>query len=171
VKQLAVNTKAARFVCAVIALAVFRIGAAAADPPKDLAELQAVDQTWLKAYNGRNVDTLASLYDENAVLLPPGAPAANGRAAIRKFFANDTAESAKAGVVFSLGPKPVGGVSGDLGWQSGTYAVKDKSGKVVDAGKYLSVSVRKGGKWLYLRDTWNSDGPPAQTASTASPKK
>jgi len=55
--------------------------------------------------------------------------------------------------------------------------VKDKAGKVVEAGKYLSVSMKKGGKWLYLRDTWNADGvPPAPAApvapaAPAAPKK
>ena len=80
----------------------------------------------------------------------------------------DTAESQKAGVTFSLGPKPAGGVSSDTGWQSGTYAVTDKTGKVVETGKYLSVSMKKGGKWLYVRDTWNADGaPPAESAAPA----
>jgi ketosteroid isomerase-like protein len=95
----------------------------------------------------------------------------NGRAAIRAFFAKDTAASAKAGVKFSLGPKPEGGVSGDMGWASGTYAVKDKAGRIVDVGKYLSVSKKKDGKWLYIRDTWNSDSPPASVESTAAPNK
>jgi hypothetical protein len=95
----------------------------------------------------------------------------NGRAAIRGFFAKDIAASAKEGVTFSLGPKPAGGVSGDMGWASGTYVVKDKSGRAVDTGKYLSVSKKKGGKWFYVRDTWNSDGPQASADSAAPPKK
>ena len=166
-----VNARAATLFCMILGLATFSIESAAADAAKELAALQAVDQTWLKAYNAGDVDTLASLYDEHAVLLPPGAPGATGRAAIRAFFAQDTAESAKAGMTFGLGPKPAGGISGDMGWQSGTYSVKDKSGKVVDAGKYLSVSLKKGGKWLYLRDTWNSDGSPAPAESPAARKK
>jgi uncharacterized protein (TIGR02246 family) len=166
-----VNTKAAELFCMIFGLAVFSIESAAADSAKEVAALQAVDQTWVKAYNAGDVDTLASLYDEHAVLLPPGAPAANGRAAIRAFLAKDTAESAKAGVAFSLGPKPAGGVSGDMGWQSGTYVVKDKSGKAVDTGKYLSVSMKKGGKWLYVRDTWNSDVPLVPAENPAPPKK
>ena len=105
------------------------------------------------------------------MLLPPGAPGAKGRAAIRAFFAKDIPASQKDGIVFSLGAKPDGGVSGNMGWVSGTYTVKDKSGKVVDAGKYLSVSQKKGGKWLYVRDTWNSDGPQAPAESAAPPKK
>jgi hypothetical protein len=94
-----------------------------------------------------------------------------GRAAIKAFFAKDTAESQKAGVTFILDAKPAGGVSGDMGWQSGDFVVKDKSGKIVDTGKYLSVSARKGGKWLYVRDTWNSDGAPSAPVSALPAKK
>jgi len=154
-----------------VALAICSIESSAADPAKDVAAMHAVDQAWAKAYNAGDVDTIAGLYDENAVLLPPGAPGAKGRAAIRAFLAKDIAASAKDGVTFTLGAKPEGGVSGDMGWVSGTYVVKDKAGRVIDAGKYLSVSRKKGGKWLYVRDTWNSDGPPASIEPAAPPKK
>jgi ketosteroid isomerase-like protein len=154
-----------------VALALCSIESSAAGLAADVAALRAVDQVWVKAYNAGDVDTVVGLYDEHAVLLPPGAPGANGRAAIRAFFAKDIAASAKDGVIFSLGAKPDGGVSGDMGWASGTYVVKDKSGRVVDTGKYLSVSRKKGGKWLYVRDTWNSDGPPASAEPAAPPKK
>ncbi|HVA56113.1 MAG TPA: hypothetical protein VNI53_10030, partial [Gammaproteobacteria bacterium] len=68
------------------------------------------------------------------------------------------AESQKVGITFHLGLHPDGGVVGDWGWCSGTYNVTDQSGKVVDTGKYLSVSRKEGGAWRYVRDTWNSDG-------------
>ena len=164
-------TKAAGVLCTIVALAVFSIESSAVDSAKEMAALQAADQNWAKAYNAGNADAVAGLYDEGAVLLPPGAPAVNGRAAIKAFFVKDTAESQKAGVTFTLGSKPAGGVSGDMGWQSGTYAVKDKAGKVVETGKYLSVSMKKGGKWLYVRDTWNADGAPAPAESAAPAKK
>jgi hypothetical protein len=35
---------------------------------------------------------------------------------------------------------------------------------VIDTGKYLSVSKKKDGEWLYIRDTWNSDGTAIDTA-------
>ena len=166
-----VTTKAAKLFCMTFGLSVFGIELAAADSAKELAALQAADQAWVKAYNSGDADAMASLYEEQAVLLPPGAPSVNGRAAIRAFLAKDSAEAAKAGAAFSIGTKPAGGVSGDMGWQSGNYVVKDKSGKVLDTGKYLSVSVKKGEKWLYLRDTWNSDRSPAPAESPAPPKK
>lgn len=33
-------------------------------------------------------------------------------------------------------------------------------GAVVETGKFLSVSRQKGGRWLYIRDTWNADASP-----------
>jgi ketosteroid isomerase-like protein len=165
-------TKVAGVVCAIAAFAVFSVEASAADAAKEVAALQTVDKNWEKSYNGGNADAVANLYDEQAVLLPPGAPAVTGRAAIKAFFAKDIAESQKAGVAFILGPNPSGGATGDMGWQSGTYVVKDKAGKVLEAGKYLSVSKRKDGKWLYVRDTWNADGAPAPApAATTAPAK
>ena len=155
----------------VVVLALCGISASAADPASEVAAIHAVDQVWIKAYNAGDADTAASLYDEHAVLLPPSAPAAHGRAAIRAYLAKDMAASAKDGVSLSVGAKPDGGVSGDMGWSSGTYTVKDKSGRVVDTGKYLSVSRKKDGKWLYIRDTWNSDGPPASAEPAAPAKK
>jgi len=163
--------KAAGVLCTIVALVVFSNESSAADSAKEIAALQAADLNWAKAYNAGNADAVASLYDENAVLLPPGAPGVDGRAAIKAFFAKDTAESQKAGITFMLGAKPAGGVSGDMGWQSGVYVVKDKAGKVLETGKYLSVSRKKGGKWLYVRDTWNADGTPASTESAAPAKK
>ena len=162
--------KTARICAIVAAVALCGIGASAADPASEVAAIHAVDQVWVKAYNAGDVDTVASCYDEHAVLLPPGAPAAQGRAAIRAFLANGMAALAKDGLSFSLGAKPAGGVSGNMGWASGSYTVKDKSGRVVDTGKYLSVSRKKDGKWLYVRDTWNSDGSPA-SAEPAPPVK
>lgn len=153
-----------------VVLLVGGIQLSAADTTTEVAAIHAVDDVWVKGFNAGDVDTMVGLYDEHAVLLPPGAPAANGQAAIRAFFAKMASAATKDGLAFSLGAKPAGGARGDLGWSSGTYVVKDKTGHVVDTGKYLSVSKKKDGKWLYVRDTWNSDAPPAST-DTGAPTK
>jgi uncharacterized protein (TIGR02246 family) len=147
------------------------LNAAAADKAADMAAIHAIDQNWLKAYMSQNADVIAGLYAEDSVLLPPGAPMVTGRAAIREYLVKDMAATAKAGMVFQIGSTPSGGVSGDMGWASGTYVIKDKAGKVVDTGKYLSVAVKKGGKWYYLRDTYNSDGPPAPAVAAPAASK
>ena len=143
---------------AVLVSAAITVAGEEAGASRELAALQAVDQAWLQAYNAADAQTLASLYAEDAVLLAPGTPAVHGREAIHAYFASDVAASQKAGVTTHLGD-PDGGVSGDMGWCSGTYSVTDKDGHVVDTGKYLSVSRKEGGAWRYVRDTWNSDLP------------
>mgnify|MGYP003346463573 CR=1 FL=1 len=126
-----------------------------------MAAVHEADAAWTRAYNGGDLETVVGLYDKAAVLYPPGAPVAHGRAAIRAFFAKDIPASASSGLEFMLDPGADGGVTGKLGWSSGTYTVKDKSGRTVDTGWYFSVSEKKNGKWLYVRDAWNSNVAPA----------
>jgi len=129
------------------------------------AAIREQTTSWEAAYNAGDANAIAALYAVDAVLLPPAAPAARGRDAILAFFQADIAASKKAGVVMNLGKNTDVGVSGDLGWESGTYTVT-VNGAVVDAGKFMSVSIKRDGKWLYLRDTWNSDAPPAPAESS-----
>jgi uncharacterized protein (TIGR02246 family) len=148
--------------------AVIGIAHAASPASADEAAIRAQTASWEKAYNGGDAKAVAAQYAEDALLLPPGAPGVRGRAAILAFFTKDIADSKAAGVVFVIDPKTDVGVSGNTGWESGTYKVTVK-GAVVDTGKFLSVSRKKDGKWLYIRDTWNSDAPPAPAAPPQAP--
>jgi len=141
---------------------------AASGTGKDEAALRAQTAAWEKAYNAADAKGVAAQYAEDALLLPPGAPALSGRAAILAFFTKDVANSKAAGVVFALNPRTDVGVSGEMGWESGTYKVTVK-GAVVETGKFLSVSRKTDGKWLYIRDTWNADAPPAPAAPAPAP--
>ena len=57
----------------------------------EITAIHAVDQTLQKAYNSGDVDTVVGLYADNAILQPPGAPRAVGKAAIKSYFASDIA--------------------------------------------------------------------------------
>jgi len=144
----------------IVAVAVSMAGLAhaASSASADEAAIRAQTASWVKAYNGGDAKAVAAQYAEDALLLPPGASGASGRAAILAFFTSNIAESKAAGAVFVIDPKTDVGVSGNMGWESGTYKVTVK-GAVVETGKFLSVSRKKDGKWLYIRDTWNADAP------------
>jgi len=43
-------------------------------------------------------------------------------------------------------------------------------GAVVETGKFLSIYRKKDGKWVYIRDTWNADAPPASPAPPTPPQ-
>jgi uncharacterized protein (TIGR02246 family) len=159
------------FAVGVVALVASIAGLAHAAAPASADEtaIRAQAASWEKAYNGGDAKGVAAQYADDALLLPPGAPGVSGRAAILQFFTKDTADAKAAGAVFVLNPKTDVGVSGNLGWESGTYKVTVK-GAVVETGKFLSVSRKKDGKWQYIRDTWNADAPSAPPAPPAPPK-
>ncbi len=127
----------------------------------DQAKLQSDSLVWFEHYAKADGDGLANLYAEDAVLMPPGAPAAKGRPAIKTFLGEDAAKTKAAGISIRNGSVTGTGVRGDTGWISGNYTVVDASGATIDSGNYLSVHRRTNGAWLYIRDTWNSDRPPA----------
>jgi uncharacterized protein (TIGR02246 family) len=148
--------------------------APAAPPPVDTAAeetaLKATTAAWLAAYNAGDVEKIVAMYAEDAVLMPPHAARSTGHAGIRAFLTADTAAAKGAG--FKLVPGPAtAGVAGDTGWESGSYTVVDASGATVDSGSYLSVSRKSNGKWLLVRDTYNSDRPLPAPAPAAAEKK
>ena len=51
----------------------------------------------------------------------------------------DLADAAATGRIENQSPSGEFGVSGDLGWERNTYMVTDKSGTIVDTGKYVTV--------------------------------
>jgi uncharacterized protein (TIGR02246 family) len=133
--------------------------------------LKATTTTWINAYNTADADTIASLYTEDGILMPPHSPVASGKAAIREFIGKDSSAARTAGVKLVPG-NSTAGVSGDTGWESGSYTVADGSGKTVDSGSYVSVSKKVNGKWLFHRDTYNSDQPlPVPAAAPAAVEK
>ena len=136
----------------------------------DAGRIRAGTKSWAESFNAGNAGAVTALYSEEAVLMPPGEPAARGTAAIKEAIAKEIAGAKKAGVAFALGTGDDVSVSGDMAWHSGVYFVLDKSGKTVETGKYLEAWERKGGKWRIVRDMWNSNGSaPAAPAATPAP--
>jgi len=159
-------------VLAFVGVTAASAGCAPAPPPApdtaaDEAQLQADALAWFEHYANADADGMANLYAEDALLMPPGAPAVTGRDGIRTFLGGDAASSKAAGISLKNGSVTGVGVSGDIGWMSGTYTVVDATGATIDGGSYLSVHRRSNGSWPYIRDIWNSDRPPAAAAPAA----
>jgi ketosteroid isomerase-like protein len=160
--------------CAVIASAgacTQSAPAPATDTAADEAKLKADALIWFEHYAKADGEAMANLYAEDALLMPPGAPAVRGRAAIRTFLADDAAKTKAAGMTLRNASVTGTGINGDLGWISGSYTVHDASGATIDSGSYLSVHRRTAGSWPYIRDIWNSDRAPAPPPPPPAPKK
>lgn len=133
-----------------------------ADTAADEAAVREAGAAWFTAYSAGDAEGVAALYADDAVVNPPGSPPARGSAAIREAVAKDIANSSGGGFSLKPGSESEIGVSGDLAWEWNTFTVQDKSGATVDAGKYVTLFQRRDGKWLIIRDIWNSDNPPPQ---------
>jgi uncharacterized protein (TIGR02246 family) len=123
---------------------------------------------FIPAFNTGDVDAILAQYAPDAEVLAPGNPRAIGRDAIRALVTKLSGELQAGGVALELNDDDKAAASGDLGWHSGSFVVKDTAGNVVDSGNYLAVMQRQAdGKWLMIRDTWNSDRPPPPGAEPA----
>jgi ketosteroid isomerase-like protein len=159
------TTNLSRVLAIVITMAAAGCTTATVPPARDVAadktKLEADATSWFGFYAKADGEGMANLYAEDALLMPPGAPAVTGRAAIKTFLGDDAAKTKSAGLSIKNGSATGLDVSGDMGWISGNYTVVDGSGAVVDSGSYLSLHKLTNGQWLYVRDIWNSDRPPA----------
>ena len=142
-------------------LTIAACGKTAPNMSADSSAIRSSQDAWYKSYNSGDGAGVAALYSDDAVLMAPNVPAAHGMAAIRDYYSKAAPASQASGLTAVEGPIGDTGISGDLAWQSTTYTVTDKSGATVEAGKVLTVLQRRGGKWMIIRDTWNSDAPPA----------
>ena len=145
-------------------------GAPAPDPAAENEKLRSESLAWFDHFAKADGPAMGNLYAEDALLMPPGHAPVQGRAAIAEFLGKEAAGAQSGGV--SLKNKEVtgSGVAGDTGWISGTYEVVDATGNAVDSGSYMSVHQRVNGQWLYVRDTWNSERPPAAAQAVPATK-
>jgi ketosteroid isomerase-like protein len=87
---------AAVVIAAVGAAACLQTTTSAANTDADRAKLEADAVSWFGYYAKADADGMANLYAEDALLMPPSAPAATGRAAIKAFLGDDAAKTKAA---------------------------------------------------------------------------
>jgi uncharacterized protein (TIGR02246 family) len=149
--------------------------AGCAEPPKasppppadtraaDEAAIHAAVKEWSASAQAKDADKFASFYAEDAVILLEDAPDISGKAAIREALGGMMQDPN-----FSLTFEPtkvVAARSGDLAYETGTYALTlsdPKKKASTEKGHYVVVW-QKGadGTWKVARDVPVSDPPEA----------
>jgi uncharacterized protein (TIGR02246 family) len=128
---------------------------------EDVAAIEQLDQDWWQAFSALDGAAMAEYFTEDAVWLPPGAPALEGRAAIVAFLTADEFLSS------SYDPVTVEGRA-DLAYVRGTYTLKGTmAGQTFDdVGKYVEICKKQpDGSWLVSVLIWNSDPPRGEEGS------
>jgi len=118
-------------------------------------EIRAAIAEWVAIYNRNDWSALANEFTEDAVMMPPNAPAVTGRAAIAAWEAEN-----EAGFRIALRPDDIS-IVGDraiIHGQSCVFIPLEDGAIGVDIGKFLEVRRRQSdGRWLVAQDVFNSD--------------
>jgi uncharacterized protein (TIGR02246 family) len=160
------NTRPTAVFCACLASLLFAASCGQPAPvdtrAADEKAIRDLDAQWSRTAAANDLEGTVSFYTDDATLLPPNAPIAIGKQAIRASWASLLGP----GVAVSWQVKSVEVArSGDLAYLIGAYdlTMKDPQGMPVsDRGKLLEVWEKQpDGKWKAVADTYNSDLPPS----------
>jgi uncharacterized protein (TIGR02246 family) len=127
------------------------------DMNKVKAEIQALETAWSTAQNAKDINALMAMYADDAVSMPDGAPILRGKAAIQAQQEADFAK-AKEGNINTYEVQEIFGDE-NVVTEIGTGVTKDASGAVVRTGKYVAIWQKSEGKYLCIREIYNSDAP------------
>jgi uncharacterized protein (TIGR02246 family) len=140
---------------AALAASTLFLGCGERPLPADAAArkaIQAAIRRYVDASNQGDATTLASLYAEDAMLLPPDHEPIKGRAAIGAFWEQGTDEGLE---VTNLDLE----VDGNLGYLVGRYHLPATQDEPADSGKYVMCLKRqRDGSWKLTADIWNRSG-------------
>jgi uncharacterized protein (TIGR02246 family) len=136
---------------------------AAPAPPTQAEVAAAINEVrgaYNTALNAGDAAAVAALFTDDAVSMPPNAPAAMGKEAIQ---ANLQSRFEQATFEVTITQAEAVGM-GEWAYGRGTYTAKitPKAGgaAIEDNGKYLNVLAHQpDGSWKIARHIWNSDNP------------
>ena len=128
--------------------------------------IKDLDAAWVKAAKAGDIEALVKLYAPTAVTYMPDEMRAKGteeiRASFQKFLGASNVKEMTLTQDFET-------TSGNLAASSGTFSmtVEPKGGGAAQTmeGRYSSVAVRKGGKWMYVSDHASMPIPAAAPAA------
>src|ERR1700733_12107567 len=124
----------------------------------DESAVRVADAQWSKTATANDLDGTVSYYTDDASVLPPNAPIATGKTAIRAVWASMLTPDAT--VSWQVNKADVAR-SGELAYVMGTYQIVAKnpqSKSQEDHGKMVEVWKKQAdGKWKTVADIFNSD--------------
>ena len=150
------------FIASCTPVVVWETGEAEAD----VEAINSLRDEFIALDNASDAAGLASLYANDAVLMPPNEAAVTGKQAIESWFQNTFDQFTTEFTVASEELEVVGDWAFD--WGAYMTALTPRAGgePTEDRGKYI-VILRKqvDGSWRIVRDIWNSDNPPPGAVS------
>ena len=130
------------------------------------AEREAIHQAaalWINAYNARSADAIASVFSDDAWIIPPDSPAVIGQRAIRDFMNRVWTVN---NLQYVIGETDLEIPSPAAAWRAGRFEARNDAGAIVAKGSFIEIWGKLDGKWRMRRSIFNSES--ALTAAAAS---
>lgn len=135
-------------------------------------EISKVNSAWADAMNAKDVEAILATFADDAQLMSPNKPAIVGKDAIKADMLADMAKDTSGMKTTMAFVTADVWASGNMVTETGAWTVSGPDGAVLDKGKYMTLWEKRDGKYLCLRDIYNSDmpikeAPMAAAATTA----
>jgi uncharacterized protein (TIGR02246 family) len=136
-----------------LAIAICTAGTAPA-LAQDKATIQKLNDRFVAAFNKGDAAAIATMYTNDAVVLPPGSDMVKGKTAIEAFW-KKSAEQLGDMKLTTVDVKPLGTSAAR---EIGTFTLKTKAQPPQDVpGKYVVVWHKIGPDWKLGTDIWNTN--------------
>lgn len=121
------------------------------------AAITAASEAFSAAWTAGDWDAVGALYADDAVVMPPGAEAVTGPAAIAEMFG-----TVGEGWALDLTTTEVFSVEG-AALEVGSWTMTGPDGSHADHGNYMAAWTWTDDGWKMARDMWNSNMAPPST--------
>lgn len=118
------------------------------------AEIAALEKAYSDASTANDAEALLTYYADDAKSLAPNEVTRVGMSEIRAATLKEMEQD--QGNVSVMEVQNVW-AAGEIAVEVGTYTVTSSSGEEVSVGKYMSLFEKRDGKYVCVRDIWNSD--------------
>jgi ketosteroid isomerase-like protein len=119
------------------------------------AEIIVLEKSWDTYFNSGDLNSLLSLYADDAIRLPNNQTIISGKEAIKKEMEIEQTKL-KKGYTNTSETTDVFGDENTV-TEVGRTIRKDASGKVKSTGKYITIWKKMNGKFVTVREMWNDD--------------
>ena len=122
--------------------------------------IDAINIRYMRYLNNNMADSVASLYMEDGVMMPPNAPGVIGRTAIRDFLAANPSPPGATYTFMVTDVQANGPMLVERGEYNFSIPAMGKSAALSVNGKYLVHWRAVNGWWLQAATSWSDDTPP-----------
>lgn len=119
------------------------------------AEIGALEAAYQTASNDKDTEGLLAYYAEDAQSFPPNKEPRVGKEAMRAAM-NENPNTGNGSMTLTTLDV---WAEGDIAVETGAWTDLDSTGAVAASGIYMSIFEKRDGKYVCIRDIWNSDVP------------